>query len=70
VPTTETEIFSRWGVLKKADAWGFFGVLLLLLLLLVGLYVAAAAVSAARYGLGMAAIWSDIANVHTTSYLT
>ena len=32
--------------------------------------VAAAAVSAARYGLGMAAIWSDIANVHTTVYLT
>jgi len=56
-------------VLKKADAWGFFGVLLLLLLLLVGLY-AAAAVSAARYGLGMAAIRMDIANVHTTVYLT
>ena len=57
-------------MLKKADAWGFFGVLLLLLLLLVGLYAAAAAVSAARYGLGMAAIRMDIANVHTTVYLT
>jgi hypothetical protein len=57
-------------VLKKADACGFFGVFLLLLLLLVGIHAAAAAVSAARYGLGMAAIWSDIANVHTTSYLT
>ena len=70
MPTTETDFFSRWGVLKKADACGFFGVFLLLLLLLVGIHVAAAAVSAARYGLGMAAIWSDIANVHTTSYLT
>ena len=57
-------------MLKKADAWGFFGDLLLLLLLLVGLYAAAAAVSAARYGLGMAAIRMDIANVHTTVYLT
>ena len=57
-------------MLKKAVAWGFFGVLLLLLLLLVGIYVAAAAVSAARYGVVMAAIRSNIANVHTTSYLT
>jgi hypothetical protein len=57
-------------VLKKADACGFFGVFLLLLLLLVGIHAAAAAVSAARYGLGMAAIRTDIANVHTTSYLT
>ena len=70
MPTTETDFFSRWGVLKKAVACGFFAVLLLLLLLLVGIYVAAAAVSAARYGIGMAALWSDIANVHTTSYLT
>lgn len=70
MPSTETEIFSRWGVLKKADAWGFFGDLLLLLLLLVGLYVAAAAVSAPRYGLGMDVIRKNIANVHTTSYLT
>jgi hypothetical protein len=70
MPSTETDFFSRWGVLKKAVACGFFGVLLGLLLLLVGLYVAAAAVSAAHYGLGMAAIRTDIANVHTTSYLT
>lgn len=56
--------------MKKVVACGFFGVLLLLLLLLAGLYVAAVAVFAARYGLAMAAIWSDIANVHTTSYLT
>jgi len=28
------------GVLKKADAWRFFGVFLWLLLLLVGIYVA------------------------------
>jgi hypothetical protein len=70
VPTTETDFFSRRGGLKKADACGFFGVLLWLLLLLVGIYVAAAAASSVRYGLGMAAIWSDIANVHTTPYLT
>jgi len=68
VPTTETDFFSRWGVSKKAVACGFFWVFLLLLLLLVGIH-AAAAVSAVRYGLGMAAIWSDIANVHTTVYL-
>ena len=47
MPSTETEIFSRWGVLKKADACGFFWLLLWLLWPLVGLYVAAAAVSAA-----------------------
>jgi hypothetical protein len=70
VPTTETDFFSRWGVSKKAVACGFFWLFLWLLLLLVGIHVAAAAVSAARYGLGMAAIWSDIANVHTTIYLT
>jgi len=70
VPSTETEIFSRWGVLKKADVLGFFWLfLLLLLLLLVNLYMAAA-VSAARYGLGMYAIRTNIANVHTTVYLT
>ena len=69
MPTTETDFFSRWGGLKKAVACGFFWLFLLLLLLLVGIHVAAAAVSAARYGLGMAAIWSDIANVYTTSYL-
>jgi len=57
-------------VLKKTAACGFFGVLLWLLELLVGRYVAAATVFAARYGLGMAAIWSSIANAHTTSYLT
>jgi len=68
VPTTETDFFCWGGGLKKADARGFFGVFLLLLLLLVGIH-AAAAVSAVRYGLGMAAIWSDIANVHTTVYL-
>jgi hypothetical protein len=56
--------------LKKADACGFFGDLLWLLLLLVGVYVADVTASAARYGLGMDAIWSDIANVPTTSYLT
>ena len=44
---TESDFFSRWGVLKKADACGFFGVLLWLLELLVGVYVAAGAVSAA-----------------------
>ena len=58
------------GVLKKTDAWRFFGVLLWLLLLLVGVYVAAVAAFAARYGLGMPAIRTHIANVHTTSYLT
>jgi len=70
VPTTESDFFCWGGGLKKADACGFFGVFLLLLLPLVGIHVAAAAVSAVRYGIGMAAIWSDIANVHTTSYLT
>ena len=58
------------GVLKKADAWRFFGVLLWLLELLVGVYVANVAAFVVRYGLGMAAIWSNIANVHTTVYLT
>jgi len=54
-------------VLKKDTLLRIFSLFLLLLLLLVGVYVAAAAVSAARYGLGMDAIRSDIANVHTTS---
>jgi len=58
------------GGIKKGRCLWIFWLFLWLLLLLVGLYVAAAAVFAARYGLGMAAIWSDIANVHTTSYLT
>ena len=70
MPTTETDFFCWGGGLKKADACGFFGVFLWLLLLLVGIHVAAAAVFAARYGLGMAAIRTDIANVHTTVYLT
>jgi hypothetical protein len=38
---TESDIFCWGGGLKKADACGFFGVLLGLLLLLVGVYVAA-----------------------------
>ena len=67
---TESDIFSIGGVLKKVVACGFFAVLLRLLRLLVGVYVANVAAFAARYGLGMAAIWSSIANVHTTSYLT
>ena len=40
IPPTESDIFSIGGVLKKADAWRFFGVLLWLLELLVGVYVA------------------------------
>jgi hypothetical protein len=43
-------------VLKNAAACGFFGVLLGLLLLLVGIYVAAAAAFAVRYGACMAAV--------------
>jgi hypothetical protein len=57
-------------VSKNAAACGLFGVLLWLLGLLVGVYVANIAAFAARYGLGMAAIWSDIANVHAAFYLT
>ncbi len=44
---TESDFFCWGGGLKKAAACGLFGVLLWLLGLLVGLYVAAAAVSAA-----------------------
>jgi hypothetical protein len=60
--------FEAGGAEKGRCLWIFWG-FLLLLLLLVGIHVAAADVFAARYGLGMAAIWSDIANVHTTVYL-
>jgi hypothetical protein len=67
---TESDFFCWGGVLKKAAACGFFAVLLWLLWLLVGIYVAAAAASAPRHGLGMAAIWSNLANVHTAVYLT
>ena len=67
---TESDFFCWGGGLKKAAACGFFGVLLWLLLLLVGLYVAVYTGSAVRYGLEMAAIRTDIANVHTTVYLT
>ena len=58
------------GGLKKAVACGLFGVLLWLLGLLVGLYMVDVAAFAGRYGLGMAVIRTDIANVHTTVYLT
>lgn len=58
------------GGLKKVAACGIFGVFLWLLELLVGVYVVDVAAFAVRYGLGMAAIRIDIANVHTTSYLT
>jgi hypothetical protein len=63
-------IFFRGGGYQKRPLPVDFLAFSVLLLLLVGIHVAAAAVSAARYGLGMAAIWSDIANVHTTIYLT
>lgn len=67
IPPTESDIFSMGGGLKKADAWRFFGVFLWPL---VGVYVATVTASAARYGLGMPVIWSSLANVHTTVYLT
>jgi hypothetical protein len=56
------------GIKKGRCLWIFLG-FLWLLLLLVDIHAAAADVFAARYGLGMDAIWSDIANVHTTVYL-
>ena len=70
MPTTETDFFLTVGGAEKGRCLWIFWRFLLLLLLLVGLHVAAAAVFAARYGLGMDAIRTDIANVHTTVYLT
>jgi hypothetical protein len=57
MPSTESDIFSIGRGLKKAVACGFFGVLLGLLLLLVGVYVAAAAVSAVLPAVAIGLLW-------------
>jgi hypothetical protein len=57
MPPTESDFFCWGGGLKKAVACGLFGVLLLLLLLLVGLYVAAAAVSAVLPAADVGLLW-------------
>ena len=54
---TESDIFCWGGGLKKVAACGIFAVLLWLLGLLVGLYVAAAAVSAALPAAAVGLLW-------------